>query len=141
VRAAAALTLTLLALGCKRKFEILPADAKQVTRSDKTENAGEGEADVALREYKFTHNNQVFLCESREFISSTAALQAAKKTIAERPQEEQKTDKAHFALSGRSVWLRADKQLVWCMLSSSKGDVAAMHSVKEVFLKKFREVS
>ncbi len=141
MRGAAGLIMVLMALGCKRKFEILPADAKQVTRSDKTESAGEGQADVALREYKFTHKDQIFLCESREFENSTAALNAAKKTIAERPQEEQKTDKAHFALSGRSLWLRADKQLVWCMLSSGKGDIAAMQPVKELFLKKFREVS
>lgn len=125
-----------LAVACKKKFEIIPDGAKQVSREDKTE------ADASLREYKFTLNNEVFLCESRDFPDSLRATEAGRKAIPERPQEEQKNEKAHFALSGRSLWLRTDKQLVWCMLTTSGGDrvAAAIAPVRELFLKKFKEV-
>jgi len=123
-------------VACKKKFEIIPEGAKQVSREDKAE------ADVSLREYKFTLNNEIFLCESRDFPEAAKATEAARKAIAERPQEEQKTGNAHFALSGRSIWLRTGKQLVWCMLTTSGGERigAAMLPVRELFLKKFKEV-
>lgn len=126
----------LLTVACKRKFEIIPEGAKQVSREDKTE------ADVSLREYKFALGAEIFLCESRDFPDAVKAAEAARKAIAERPQEEQKTERAHFALSGRSIWLRAEKQLVWCMLTTSGSDRvgAAMLPVRELFLKKFKEV-
>ena len=130
----------LLAAACKKKFELVPEGAKQVSRSDKTES-NEDQADVFLREYKFTLANETFLCESREFADAKIAAAAAKKSIAERPEEEQQAPNARFALSGRSVWLYTDKHLVWCMLSSGKSGGAAMTPVKELFLKKFKEFS
>jgi hypothetical protein len=133
----------LLSAACKKKFEILPDEAKQVSRSDKTETGEEGQGDISLREYKFSLKEQTFLCESRNYPDSATALAAAKKNIAERPQEELKSEKAQFALSGRSVWLRADKQLVWCMLSSGKGEnvAMAMQPVRNLFVQKYKEAS
>ena len=128
---------------CKKKHEILPDDAKQVSRSDKTETDG-----VSLREYQFTVKDksgvpQKFVCEAREFSNNESAALAAKKSIAERPQEELKSQSAHFALSGRSVWLRAKEKLVWCMLATGRADElpVAMESIRALFMRHYREAA
>lgn|GEM_PF-3183406 len=141
-RTAFLLTLVVAGVACRKKFEVLPEGAKQITRSD-TNEAGENGA-VALREYRFaladakgvTH---AFACETRSYPDVESAKKAAKKSIAERPQSGEEKALARFAASGRSVWLWHGRELVWCMLTTPRvADVAtAMQPVIEIFKKQF----
>jgi hypothetical protein len=143
------LTAIVMMGACRRKLEILPPGAKNVIRTDTTEDP-KTEADnytVKLREYRFTlpaaGPTQNFVCESREFPDAAAALNAAKKSIAERPDEELKSERAHFALSGRSLWLRVDRSLLWCMYAGPQGQnsLSPVMKLKESFISKFREAT
>jgi len=133
VRAAAALLLIGI-VACKKKIELIPDGARQVTRSD------ESDGDVSLRRYNFSLAGSDFVCESRAFAEAGAAVQAAQKAIAERPQEELKSDQAHFARSGRSLWLRQDRQVVWCMLASGKKEAIDenLKPVRDLFVRRYQ---
>ncbi|MBL8034033.1 MAG: hypothetical protein JNJ69_10045 [Leptospiraceae bacterium] len=121
----------LVILQCNRRAEILPDGAKQVARSDSTENNGSRE--IKLREYRFSSSGHSFICEARSYANATLAEQAAAKAIAERPAEQRKSARAHFAASGRSVWLQAGNNLTWCMLSSA-GKVDLPKAMEPVLL-------
>lgn len=134
---------------CQRKLELLPAGAKNISRSDTNEeiNTESGTSPVKLREYRFTvagpKPGQNFVCESREFTAPEYAIKAARKSIAERPEEELKSERAHFALSGRSLWLRIDKSLLWCMYAGPQpqNTPSPVAVLKESFISKFREAT
>lgn len=143
------LVATLIAGACQRKLELLPPGAKNITRSDSSEEikSEDGIYQVKLREYRFTpaggKTGQDFVCESREFADAIYAVKAARKSIAERPEEELKSERAHFALSGRSLWLRIDRNLLWCMYSGPQPQNSAspLAALKESFIAKFREAA
>jgi hypothetical protein len=134
VRAAATLLLITI-VACKRKTELIPEGARQVTRTD------EREGDVSLRRYNFSLDGADFVCESRTFADAEAALVAAKKSIAERPLEEMKSTDAYFARSGRSLWLRQGRQIVWCMLASGKKEAVDQNlkPVRDLFMRRYQE--
>lgn len=136
-----ALVIALLGSGCRKKIEIVPDEAKHVTRTDSTEDT-EG-APVKKREYQFYLNGSQFVCEGREFETEEAASNAAKVSIAQRPAERLQTDKAIYAVSGRSVWLKSSRELVWCMLATGKAEEteAAMAPVRVLFKKKYQQIA
>ena len=133
-------------LSCQRKLELVPAGAKNVSRNDSTTEVTTEDRtyQVKLREYRFylpgEKSGQDFVCVSREFSDTSAALAAARKSIAERPEEELKSERAHFAQSGRSLWLRIDKGLLWCMYAGTpaQGSPAPVTQLKDLFIAKFR---
>lgn len=140
LRTAVLLAVLLAFAACRKKFELLPEGAKQVTRSD-TNEAGDGGA-VSLREYRFALGDakggtHTFVCESRNFPDAEAAKKAAAKSIAERPQSGAQKTQARFAASGRSVWLWRERELVWCMLTTPR--VADIGSVMQPVVAKFRK--
>ncbi len=137
----ALLLLGVAATACRKKLELVPDNAKDVSRSDSTESVGDTQ--VKKREYKFTLAGRVYLCESRIFGSSEQATIAGRASIAERPSEQLVSEKSTFAVSGRSVWLKTGDQIVWCMLASGKADEleAAMTPLKSLFRQKFHELS
>ncbi|MFZ5628524.1 MAG: hypothetical protein ACOY5B_05310 [Spirochaetota bacterium] len=142
---ARAFLFVLLALGCSRKAEIVPGGATHVTRSD---SVAESEGlTFELRSYTFqlklTGGEASFVCEAKKFASATDALVAAEKSIAQRPDEQQKNNSAWYARAGLSQWLLTGRTLTWCMLSSTGNSVreAAQAKLREAFLKKFSEAS
>lgn len=143
------LVATMITGACQRKLELLPAGARNITRSDSHEEieSEDGIHQVKLREYRFTipgaKSGQNFVCESREFPHLADAIKAARKSFAERPEEELKSDRAHFALSGRSLWLRIDRSLLWCMYAGPEvqNSPSPLSALKESFLAKFREAA
>ncbi len=141
--ATGALLLLLLAPACSRKAEILPEGAARVTRSDST--IEEGNISYTLRSYTFqlklSEGEASFVCEAKRFANEAAALAAAEKSIAQRPDEQQRKSSAWFARAGLSQWLLAGSTLTWCM-HSPNGSVsreAAQVKLREAFLKKFSE--
>ncbi|GAB4443716.1 MAG: hypothetical protein OHK0011_25940 [Turneriella sp.] len=138
------LLLLLLTLACSRKTEILPEGASQVNRSDsriQNENVS-----YEMRSYTFQlklpEGEASFVCEAKKFTSEADATAAAEKSIAQRPDEQQKNNSAWYARAGLSQWVLKGKTLTWCMLSS-KGNAlreAAQVKLREAFLKKFSEV-
>lgn len=143
------LVATMLTAACYRKLELLPIGAKNITRSDSSEEmkSEDGVYLVKLREYRFAlsgeKTGQNFVCESREFADETTAIKAARKSIAERPEEELKSERAHFALSGRSLWLRIERNLLWCMYAGPQlhNSPSPMSALKDSFIAKFREAA
>jgi len=137
------LAAVLMALGCRRKTEILPEGAKQVMRSDSTETTDDMQ--VKKREYQFFLQGKQFVCEGREFATDEQAARAAKGSIAERPSERLDTEAATYAASGRSVWLKTRRELVWCMLASGKSEAAnsdaALAVVQAQFKQKFKQIT
>ena len=129
----------LLVIGCRKKIEIVPDDAKQVTRTDSTESSGD--AQVKKREYQFYLQDKQFVCEGRAFETDEQASQAAKISIAERPAERLTAGSAIYAASSRSVWLKTRRELVWCMLASGKGDEveSSVEPVRRLFKQKFQQ--
>lgn len=125
-------------LGCKKAHEVLPREAIQVTRVDRSETIDN--APVSVREYRFALKDQplgsVFVCEARRFADAESAALAAKKSIAERPEEELTAPQKRFARSGRSLWLLKNENLVWCMFASkAQADFTkALAPVREAFL-------
>ena len=145
-RAAVLLAVLLAMSACRKKTELLPEGAKQVTRVESHEAAESGE--VALREYRFVladgkSNMHGFVCETRLFPDAEVAQKAAAKAIAERPQVGEQKPQAKFAASGRSVWLWHRRELAWCMLTSPRVSdlAAAMQPVITKFKKQFDEAS
>lgn len=141
-RAAVLLAVLSLYAACRKKTELLPAGAKQVTRTDSNE-AGEN-GDISLREYRFVlgdakNGASSFVCETRNYPDVEAAQKAALKSIAERPQAGGQKAQARFAVSGRSVWLWHGRELMWCMLTTPRvTDLAsAMQPVVAKFQKQF----
>lgn len=139
-----ALLALVVTVSCRKKIEIFPDSARQVSRSDKTEATEAG--DVVVREYKFViadvrNAPHTFVCESRSFPNIELAKISAKKAIAERPQLQQRSAGSHFAQSGRSVWLWAKQDLVWCMLTTAvvKDIGAVMEPVVVRFRRKYEE--
>jgi hypothetical protein len=146
LRTAVLLAALLASAACRKKFELLPEGAKQVTRSD-TNETGDG-GTVALREYRFAlgdakSGTHTFVCESRNFPDAETAKKAAAKSIAERPQSGEQKAQARFASSGRSVWLWRGRELVWCMLTTPRvTDIAiVMQPVVAKFKKQYEEAS
>lgn len=144
-RAAVLLVVLLISAACRKKTELLPAGAKQVTRTDSSE-AGEN-GDISLREYRFVlgdakNGASSFVCESRNYPDVETAQKAATKSIAERPQAGGQKTQARFAVSGHSVWLWQGRELVWCMLTTPRvTDLSsAMQPVVEKFQKQFEGV-
>lgn len=143
------LVATMVAGACNRKLELLPPGARNITRTDSVEELKSEEAAqvVKMREYRFaspgSKSGNDFVCESREFADAGIALNAAKKSIAERPEEELKSERAHFARSGRSLWLRIDRHLLWCMYTGSQVGQSntAVSELTESFRAKFRGAS
>ncbi|MBS0618448.1 MAG: hypothetical protein JSR44_09680 [Spirochaetes bacterium] len=128
--------------GCKKAQEILPREATQVTRADRTEMIDS--AQVSVREYRFALKDQpmgsVFVCEARRFTDAESAAVAAKKSIAERPEEDLTAPQKRFARSGRSVWLLKNENLVWCMFASKvlTDFTKALAPLREVFLENYK---
>jgi hypothetical protein len=145
VRSQDTLWLLLFALACSRKAEILPDGATRISRSDSRVETGK--QSYELRSYTFhlklPEGEASFVCEAKNFTNETDALAAAEKSIAQRPDEQQKKSSAIYARAGLSQWLLAGKTLTWCMLSSTGNAVrgAAQTKLRETFLKKFAEVS
>lgn len=135
------LVAALLVSGCRKKTELVPDDAKQVMRTDSVE--GDGEARVKKREYGFYLGGHQFICEGREFETEEAAASAAKISIAERPTERLTNESATFAVSGRSVWLKTRRDIIWCMLASGKTDEIerAAEPVRRLFKQKFQQTT
>ncbi|AFM12612.1 hypothetical protein [Turneriella parva] len=135
----ASLAAALIAASCRKKIEILPEEAKQVTRTDSTEKVDDMQ--VKKREYQFYLHGRQFVCEGRTFESEEHASRAAKTSIAERPAERLATETAIYAASGRSVWLKTRRELVWCMLASGKADEieAALGPLRQLFKQKFQQ--
>jgi len=131
----------LLVSGCRRKTELVPDDAKQVIRTDSVE--GDGEARVKKREYGFHLGGHQFICEARDFETEDAATSAAKISIAERPAERLASESATFAVSGRSVWLKTRREIIWCMLASGKTEEIdrAADPVRKLFKQKFQQIT
>lgn len=137
--------LLLLALACSRKAEILPDGAAHVSRSDSlVEN---GNQPYELRSYTFQlklpEGEASFVCEAKKFTSEADATAAAEKSIAQRPDEQQKKSSAAYARAGLSQWVLTGKTLTWCMLASTGNTLreAAQTKLREAFLKKFSEAS
>lgn len=120
---------------CTRKTEILPSDASDVTRRDKSVVVDGVKADE--RSYTFTlPNKALFYCEATRFENHESAEGVAVKKIPERPQEQARNPDAWFALSDRSLWLLKNKTLTWCMYTDSADKKAeSMRVMKTVFLK------
>lgn len=134
MRALAFAAIVILAIGCKRRSEVLPDGAKDVTRRD---SALDG---ARLREYRFAVGANQFVCESRVFDTIEAARAEARKKMAERPQEELKAEGAQFVRSGRSVWTLRNRELHWCMLITKVEDLeSALAPVTRSFKKKYQE--
>ena len=133
----------LLALACSRKAEVLPDGATHIARTDSSvEN---GNKSYELRSYTFKlrlpEGEASFFCETKKFSSTTDALEAAEKSIAQRPDAQQKKSSAWYARAGLSQWLLTDKIFTWCMLSSTGNSLreAAQMKLRETFLRKFSE--
>lgn len=146
LRTAVLLAVLLASAACRKKTELLPDGAKQVTRSDSNETGDSGA--VLLREYRFAladakSGTHTFVCESRNFPDVETAQKAAVKAIAERPQSGEQKAQARFAASGRSVWLWRERELVWCMLTNpGVTDVgSAMQPVVARFRRQYEEAS
>lgn len=106
-------------LHCKRKYEVLPKGAQGVQRKDSQETAEGSKQKIIRRDYQFNVGKSTFLCESREFENATAAKEASKQKIAERPEEAISLGEGIYAQSGRSLWMRKENRFVWCMLVSN----------------------
>ncbi len=146
LRTAVLLAVLLTCAACRKKFELLPDGAKQITRTD-THEAFENDI-VPLREYRFVlggakHSTHTFVCETRSFPDMESAQKKAMKVIAERPQSGEQKAQARFAASGRSVWLWHRRELAWCMLTTPHvTDIAAaMQPVVTRFRKQYEEAS
>lgn len=132
------LLFLVLAQSCSRKAEILPQDARHVTRSDSVVNSGG--SSYELRSYTFQlqlpEGKASFVCETKKFVSEADALAAALKSIAERSDEQQKKNSAWYARAGLSQWLLTGRTLTWCMYAS-RGSVlgdAALSKLRKEFL-------
>jgi len=133
----------LLAFACSRKAEVLPEGAARVTRSDSlVEN---GNQSYELRSYTFqlklAEGEASFVCEAKKFTGAAEALAAAEKSIAQRPDEQQRNSSAWYARAGLSQWLLTGRTLTWCMQSGSgsASREAAQAKLREAFLKRFPE--
>jgi hypothetical protein len=121
VRSGLILALILGSSSCKKKYEILPGDAREIKRTDSTELSTRGE--ISLREYRFKIKNSgsdiqhEFLCEARVYPDPESAAIAGKTKIAERPDRHQRSGNNYLAQGGRSTWLLRDASLTWCMLA------------------------
>jgi len=104
-----------------------------------------GEQSYEIRSYNFqlkiAEREASFVCETKKFPSVAEALAAAEKSIAQRPEEQQRKSSAWYARAGLSQWLLAGKTLTWCMQSSAinSSREAAQAKLREAFLKKFFE--
>lgn len=131
------------AAACSRKPEIVPEGASRVTRSDTlVENA---DHPFELRSYTFQlklpEGEASFVCEAKKYSSDAHALVAAEKSIAQRPDEQQRKNAAWYARAGLSQWLLAGDTLTWCMLAdkNADGQKAAQKKLQQAFMQKFRE--
>ena len=138
-----AILFLLLALACSRKAEVLPEGAARVTRFDSVvEN---GNQSYELRSYTFqlklSEGEASFVCEAKRFADEAAALAAAEKSIAQRPDEQQRKNSAWFARAGLSQWLLTGRTLTWCMHlpAGNNSQEAAQAKLREAFMKKFSE--
>lgn len=139
------LLLALLVLACSRKAEILPEGAAQVSRSDsRVEN---GNQSYELRSYTFhlklPQGEASFVCEWKKFASEADALAAAEKSLAQRPDEQQRNSSAIYARAGLSQWLLTGRTLTWCMYAADKSAArdVALAKLRDAFLKKYAEAS
>ena len=137
--------LLLLVVACSRKVEILPEGAARVTRSDSlVEN---GNQSYELRSYTFqlkvSEGEASFVCEAKKFTGAAEALEAAEKSIAQRPDEQQKNSSAWYARAGLSQWLLTGRTLTWCMQSAggSASREVVQAKLREAFLRNFSKAS
>ncbi len=132
--------LLLLFSSCSKKAELLPEGATRITRIDSlVENGNES---YELRSYTFqlklAEGEASFVCETKKFTSTAEAQAAAEKSIAQRPDEQQKNNSAWYARAGLSQWLLAGRTLTWCMQSSAANvsREAAHAKLREAFLRR-----
>lgn len=131
------------AAACSKKPELLPEGAFGVTREDSVvENANQS---YLLRNYTFRiklpEGEANFVCEAKKFSDHAQAMAAAEKSIAQRPDEQQKKSTAWYARAGLSQWLLTGKTLTWCMHVPGNRALreVAQSKLREAFLKNFSE--
>jgi hypothetical protein len=122
---------------CKKKYEILPADAREIKRTDSTEQCARGE--ISLREYRFKIKHtgsdlpHEFLCEARVYPDRESAATAGKAKIVERPDRHQRSGNNYLAQAGRSTWLLRDARLTWCMLGDADQNVVYTEPLAKIY--------